>query len=60
MIAYVEQSLTKDRYEVLIGCGRTVGIFVKQNSICSLIDSHQTTGNNSGAIITISGSFRFF
>ena len=36
LIAYVEQSLTKNRYGVLIGCGRSVGIFVKQNGICSL------------------------
>lgn len=36
-----------------------MGIFVKQNGICSLIDSHQTTGNNIGAVITMSSSFRF-
>ena len=36
-----------------------MGIFVKQNGICSLIDSHQTTGNNIGAVTTMSSSFRF-
>ena len=61
---YVEQSLTKNRYGVQIGCGCSVGI--KQNGICkkqngiySLIDSHQSTGNNIGAVITMSSSFRF-
>ena len=56
---YVEQSLTKNKYGVQIGCGCSVGIFVKQNGIYSLIDRHQTTGNNIGAVITMSSSFRF-
>ena len=59
LIDHVQQSLTKDRYGVLIGCDRSVGIFVKQNGICALIDSHQTTGQNNGAVIAMSSSFRF-
>lgn len=36
-------------YGVLIGCEKSVGIFVQTNGLCALIDSH--VHNNNGAII---------
>ena len=51
--------LTKDRYGVIIGHNRSVGIFAKQTGICALIDGHQDIGSNSGAVITIASSFEF-
>lgn len=38
-------------YGVLIGCEKSVGIFVQSNGLCTLIDSH--VHNNNGAIIMI-------
>ena len=38
-------------YGVLIGCGKSVGIFVQTNGLCARIDSH--VHNNNGAIIVI-------
>lgn len=59
LIDHVHQSLTQDRYGVIIGCNRSVGIYLKQNGICALIDSHQDIASNSGAVITIASSFKF-
>ena len=59
LIDHVSQSLTRDRYGVIIGCNRSVGIFVKQNGTCALIDSHQNIGNNSGAVIAIASAFKY-
>ena len=59
LIEHVSQSLTKDRYGVMIRCNRTVGVFIKQSGICALIDSHQDIGTNSGAVISIASSFKF-
>ena len=36
-------------YGVLIGCEKSVGIFVQTNGLCAVIDSH--VHNNNGAII---------
>lgn len=41
-------------YGVLIGCGKSVGIFVQTNGLSALIDSH--VHNNNGAIIVMSDS----
>ena len=41
-------------YWVLIGCGKSVGIFVQTNGLCALIDSH--VHNNNGAIIVMADS----
>ena len=41
-------------YGVLIGCGKSVGIFVHTNGLCALIDSQ--VHNNNGAIIVMADS----
>lgn len=42
---------TTDLYGVLIGCLKTVGLLVKTNSLCAVIDSHQHVATNSGGMI---------
>lgn len=42
---------TTDLYGALIGCLKTVGLLVKTNGLCAVIDSHQHVATNSGGMI---------
>ena len=56
LIHYVQRSSASDRFGVLIGCNKSVGIYVKQKGLCALIDSHRAS-EKVGAVISISDSF---
>ena len=42
---------TSTLYGVLIGCQKSVGLLVKTNGLCAIIDSHQHVTTNSGGVI---------
>ena len=44
-------SSATDLYGVLIGCDKSVGLLVKTNGLCSIIDSYQHVTTNSGGMI---------
>ena len=53
---YVQGSSVSDRYGVLIGFNKFVGLYVKQNGLCALIDSHHAF-EKVGTVISISDRF---
>ena len=42
---------TTNLYRVLIGCQISVGLLVKTNGLCAVIDNHQHVTTNSGGMI---------
>ena len=44
-------SSATDLYGVLIGCDKSIGLLVKTNGLCAIIDSHQHVTTNSGGMI---------
>ena len=42
---------TTTLYGILIGCQKSVGLLLKTNGLCAIIDSHQHVTTNSGGVI---------
>lgn len=55
-ISGVIHSSNADHYGVIISCNMTVGIFVKSNGLCAIIDSHQHVNSNGGAMIIMASN----
>ena len=55
-ISGVIHSSSADHYGVIISCNMTVGIFVKSNGLCAIIDSHQHVNSNGGAMIIMASN----
>jgi len=54
----VQQSMAADSYGVIIACGKSVGLLIKRNGLCALIDSHRHMSGNCGAKIIMTRSPR--
>ena len=42
-----------DNYGVMISQNMTVGVLVKSNGLCAIIDSHQQVNSNGGGMIIV-------
>ena len=51
------QSTSANKYGVLVGCGKSVGIHTIKNGPCALFDSHRSSVS-SGAIVTVAGNLQ--
>ena len=52
----IRNSSLLDHYGVIIACNKSVGIIVKSNGLCALIDSHIHMSRGSGAILLMTDS----
>ena len=50
-ISGTTHSSTTDLYGVLIGCQKPLGLLVKTNGLCAIIERHQHVTTNSGGMI---------